>query len=340
MTVQYLDHPLMPQSIILSAAPRSNLSRVSMSDAPVLLADLHERAAYYERHELAETTLRAYNSDWHAFAAWCGARVLSALPASDTTLRLYLTFRLESGLTVSTIERAAAAITTVHRVLGLESPRTDDVRRLIKGMRRERGKPPKRKRRVTLEILRQMVSSCPATLRGTRDRALILLGFASALRRSNLSELELSDLSLTDDGYQVLVRGSKSDAERRGRTLGVPYGEHLLTCPVRALWNWIDAAPIESGRLFRRVAKGNLVGQALGAKAIASIVKRALEACGMVASDYAAHSLRAGFCTHALLAGKPEWQVRGQSGHGPGGLEPYIRDVQLFEANPASDIGL
>ncbi len=144
--------------------------------------------------------------------------------------------------------------------------------------------------------LRLMIAVLPDSLIGRRDACLLLLGFASALRRSELVALNVEDLSETDEGLVVTVRRSKTDQEGEGREIGVPYGSNPSTCPVRATRAWLEASGIESGPVFRSVDRHGTVGTtALSGKAVALIVKRTVEAAGLDPARFAAHSLRSGY---------------------------------------------
>jgi integrase len=147
-----------------------------------------------------------------------------------------------------------------------------------------------------------MVAASPDTLTGKRDRALILLGFAGAFRRSELVALDVSDIEETDAGLRVTIRQSKTDQEGEGAVIAIARG--AITCPVRALRDWLDEADIESGALFRSVNKAGVVASArLTDRSVANIVKAMAGNVGLDASAFSAHSLRSGFLTSAASNG-------------------------------------
>ena len=164
--------------------------------------------------------------------------------------------------------------------------------------------------------------------RTTRDRALLLLGFA-AFRRSELVALDVADLEETDDGFKVTIRRSKTDQEGHGATIAIVRGHHA--CPVKAVKAWL-AAGISEGPLFRPVAKGGRLGtQRLSAKAVCEIVKAYAGRLGLKASDFGAHSLRAGFLTSAARRGASVFKMRDVSRHkSMDVLQAYVRDADLF----------
>lgn len=163
-------------------------------------------------------------------------------------------------------------------------------------------------------------------------------------RRSELVSLDVEDLKFTDDGLEVVLRRSKTDQEGEGRKLGIPYGGTPLTCPVRAVRDWLEHASLtlSEGRLFRHVSRGGKVGRArLGDRAVALIVKKRALLAGFDPAEFAGHSLRAGLATSAAKAGKGERAIMKQTGHRSAAvLRRYIRDAELFDDNAAAGIGL
>jgi integrase len=216
------------------------------------------------------------------------------------------------------------------------------VQQFLSGLRRELGVAPHRKRPLLADDLRQIVAEIPDTLLGKRDRALLLLGFSGAFRRSELVALNLDDLEDNRDGLIVRIRKSKTDQQGEGRVVGIPQGADPLTCPLQALTKWREAAGIEVGALFRRVNRhGQVLPQRLSAEGVALVVKRSVEQLGLDPSAFAGHSLRAGLATSAAAAGKSERAIMNQTGHrNLTTVRRYIRDGNLFRENAAEGIGL
>jgi integrase len=149
-----------------------------------------------------------------------------------------------------------------------------------------------------------MLDSLDNGLRGSRDRARLLAGFAGGFRRSELVSPDVEDLTETADGLVVRVRRSKTDPEAKGTTVALPYGSTAATCPVRSYRAWIAAAKITTGPAFRSVDRHGRLGRArMNAGSVARLIKRAAEATGLDPASYAGHSLRAGFATQAFLNG-------------------------------------
>lgn len=305
--------------------------------------ELSAQARGYARDARALNTRRAYLGDLKRFNRWCSQRGLCPLPASGVDVANYMSCLAHSGRKPSTIDRALAAISETHRLAGLPSPRSDHVvRDVMKGIRRTLSVAQNRKAPVMLHDLKRMVTGLPEGLKGIRDRALLVLGFAGAFRRSELVALDVGDLSFTTDGLEVRLRGSKTDQERAGVTIGVPYGGHPKSCPVRAVQAWLGAAAIVDGPVFRRVDRhGRISPSRLGSKAVAGVVKACAELTGLDPGIYGGHSLRSGLITTAIKVGKSEHLVMRQSRHKSIAVfRTYVRDVDLFSENAAAGIGL
>jgi site-specific recombinase XerD len=304
--------------------------------------ELEQQAADYARNSRASNTLRAYRSDWSAFAGWCESHGLVALPADPSTVAMYLT--AEAGrLKTSTLRRRLSSIAVAHRAGGTANPADDmRVQATWAGIRRTNGTAEKGKAPVLTEDLRAMVGALPDNLLGCRDAALLLIGFAGAFRRSELVGLDAEDVADTSDGLVVTLRRSKTDQGAEGRQVGIPYGSNPGTCPVGAHRAWLGASGITTGPLFRPVNRhGQLGGARLSDKAVSLVVKRTAGAVGLDGSQLAAHSLRSGMATSAARAGASEAEIMRQTGHrSVVVLRRYIKAGTLFQGNPAARLGL
>jgi len=184
----------------------------------------------------------------------------------------------------------------------------------VSGIRRELSVRPDRKAPATVDALTSMLAQVPETISGRRDRALLLIGFGGAFRRSELVAIDIEDLEETDAGVLVHVKRSKVDQEGAGREVGILRGTRL--CPVQALQDWLRAAAIDRGPIFRPISSAGLVGLSrLTGGTVARIVKRYAEAAGLDPDCYSGHSLRAGFATAALDRGASLDAVARQLGH-------------------------
>ena len=210
-----------------------------------------EQAREFIRASKAESTLRGYRSDWRHFCAWCDRHGVCLLPASPEVVASYIA-EYASFLRVGSIQRRLNAIAEAHKAAGLESPTaTGIVKNTMKGIRRTKGTAPEQKTPTLTDDIRAMVEAAGTGLIGLRDRALILLGFAGAFRRSELVGLDIKDCIFGKDGLTVTLRRSKTDQDGQGRKIGIPYGANPETCPVRVLQAWIEQAALTSGPVGR-----------------------------------------------------------------------------------------
>ncbi len=297
---------------------------------------LRDRAALIVLSAQAENTRRAYASDWRRFSAWCRSAGREALPASADTLRLFIAADLEAHA-IATVERRVAAVVDRHRSAKLASPLDDEIRELMRGARRAKGAAPNQKAALTPVQLRQI---CMRLLRdgsglALRDRAILTLGFAAAMRRSEISALDLCDIRHASQGVALTLRRSKTDQESRGREVGVFRGRRVSTCPVRSLAAWLKVRGKKPGPLFpggRLTTTGRLSSRAIG-----EAVKRCVALIGLDPAAYGAHSLRAGCVTAAILAGAQTPLIMKRTGHRSiATLEKYVRTATLFSTDVLS----
>lgn len=272
---------------------------------------LDERARAYAEAARAPATLRAYAADWRIFTAWCAAHGVDALPATPHTVALFLA---DLNGRPSTLRRKLAAIAVMHRAAGHDSP-TDHgvVRATFAGIRRERGIAPRPKTALLVDELRAALATCGERRIDVRDRALVLVGFAGALRRSELVGLDVDDVRFEGEGLVLRLRRSKTNQEGELEEVAVLYGSDPHTCPVRALQAWLVTAAIVDGPLFRAVDRaGRVGGGRLTARIVGERVKKMGARSGLDPDGYAAHSLRSGFATSAAQAKKSEAAIMRQ----------------------------
>jgi site-specific recombinase XerD len=332
------------------------------------------------RASKAENTVRGYQSDWRAFCAWCEGHGLCPVPALPESVAAFIA-ESASRLKVGSVQRRLNAIAEAHKALGLDSPtHSAIVANTMKGIRRTKGTAPAQKSAALTGDIRAMVDATDAGLIGLRDRALILLGFAGAFRRSELVALTAGDCAFGSDGLTVTLRRSKTDQTGAGRKVGIPYGSNPETCPVRTVQAWIGElqgadtrcrvatpesnalpdSPTLSGHvygrtqppsgpdplspkpLFRSINRhGQIASGGLSGGDVARVVKKLAERAGLDAAKYAGHSLRAGHATSAAIAGASERSIMNQTGHRSVQMvRRYIRDGSLFRENSAGKLGL
>jgi integrase len=294
--------------------------------------------------ELARTsksanTRRAYKAAWDDFSDWCQRFRRDALPASPSSIVEYIR-RLAEVDKVSTLRVKLAAISFAHQMAHQPDP-TDalEVKAVMGGIRRELGTAPDKKAPITRDDLERIIKALPDTLAGKLDKALLLVGFAGAFRRSELVALDVRHIVFLDDQAVITVERSKTDQEGKGAKKRLPHigGE---MCPVAALQAWLAAAQITGGPLFRKVDRWGKVGERrMNGGTVAEIVKAAARRAGMNPGVVAGHSLRSGFITSAAGRQIAEWKIQQVSQHksvevlrgyiqdaGRGGMEA-VRDV-------------
>ena len=359
----------------------ADLVHLDSDRLPAALAADAESARRFARAARSDATLRAYRSDWTDFALWCSDRQLVAMPAVPETVALYIASRAEAGpdgddgrptapLKVATLERRMAAISQAHKLAGVESPALrsrEPLHSVWAGVTRTLGTAREKVAPALAADVVAMAAVCdeavhlgkvsdnvpPGTvLRARRDKAMLLVGFAAALRRSELATVRTEHLSFTPDGLRLLIPKSKSDQEGAGQVVGVAYGSRAETCPVRAVRSYLAAAGREltdqgrpsplSGPVFRSVDRwGRLGRKAVTGRTVANVVKQYAAAAGLDPTLYAGHSLRAGFATTAARAGKPDRAIQKQTRHKSAAmLAEYVREGRLFDDNASEGIGL
>lgn len=320
-----------------------------MADLPATIPKLDPLSPYlaeaetYIRRARAGNTVKAYRSDWTSFEAFCRGRELASLPAAAATVAAYA---VESArrLKAKTIERRLSAISQAHQIAGHASPVEDKiVRTVMAGIRRVKGTAQQGKEPLSGELLRDMFQNAPNDLRSIRDRALLLVGFAGAFRRSELVELRYQDVRFTDEGLIVTIPKSKTDQEGAGQTVGIPYGSHLESCPVRALQTWLDKSNITHGYLFTAIGRwgGEATGKPICDHQLARIIKRLAAGAGLDPQSFSGHSLRSGLATSAAEGGASERAIMDQTRHRSlKQVRKYIRRGSLFRDNAAARSGL
>jgi integrase len=290
---------------------------------------------------LAPLTILSYERDLRVFTAWCAAAHRCPLPATPETVELYAADMLRRGRKVTTLERHIVAIQRDHLIAGQVGPCGAELRSLLSGARRILCQRPNQKTALRVVDLRAMVTAigCSTPI-GARNSALLLFGFASALRRSSLARLNLEDLDFRPRGILVRIYREKQDRVGLGRELAVPRGKHSITCPVRALKRWIRWRGDDDGPVFQRVVNGRPNGKPILGNRICQIIQESAELVGLQGT-FGAHSLRSGLATEALENGCNEIAIAQQTGHASlESLRIYFRSRDLFRGNVCARLGL
>jgi site-specific recombinase XerD len=321
----------------------SELVSRDVTDVATAAEALRDRARQFAEGSRAANTLKAYQSDMAQFRRWCAEQrpPLAALPADPMTVALYLA-ALAEVRKPATIRRRIGSISVVHQLAGVDSPTSDAVVQAVwKGIRRAKGIASAKKKAARTKVIAGLVAPLGSDLADVRDRALLLMGFAGALRRSELVGLDVEDVSEDGEGLLLVLRRSKGDQEGQGAIRGLPYGSRSATCPVRAWRAWREVSGITGGAAFRAVTRhGHLSTTRLSDRAVADMIKRRAHRAG-VAGDFAGHSLRAGFATEAYAQGTPELAImRHGRWRSTSVMRGYVEEGGVWNDNAAHRLGL
>jgi len=316
--------------------------------APPLSTDVRKAvasAAGYADADKAASTKRAYERQFRQFAAWClacGTPGMPSLPTTPEVVVAYLSAMADAGRKVSTIEQAAAAIAYTHEQAGFPWDKSPLIlRKTRSGFRRKLGVAPKQKEPISTVHLGALVAACEGDeLHALRDRALMLVGWVGAFRRSEIVALDVADVVFAEDeSLRIILHRSKTDQEGKGFTKGLAASTDPALCPARALRAWLVAAKIREGAIFRSIRHGGALGGRLTAQSVALIVKTRSGAAGYDPRAFAGHSLRSGFVTAAVESDKPLDEIMRQTAHRrTDTLLGYIRHADVMKKNASSGL--
>lgn len=298
-----------------------NLSRTEMQrvGAEALVA----RATFYAGAAKAENTQRAYAADVKKFTEWCTKAGMPSLPTSAEVLACYVASLADQGRKVSTIERAVTGVMAAHRKAGLDLPRGRALEESMAGIRRTIGSAKHGKPAIVATDLRRMVGSCGKDARGLLERAVLLVGWVGAFRRSEIVALRVEDVRWIPQGIEVTLRKSKTDQNGESRTVGLPNSSDEELCPRKALAAWLDTSRIREGVIFP-----------MAESTVNAIVKAVAKRAGV--AGVSAHSLRAGFMTEAAAAKRSLKSMMNQSGHTSERIAmTYVRHASVWSDNAA-----
>jgi integrase len=288
----------------------------------------------------APRTRDSYAFSWRRFVDWCGRAKFCPFPASAETVILYFADSLMNGCKIESCKIYRAAINYMHKSANIPIPEPVEVGQFLVSAQRLRQERPAQKKPLHVDELRQICGQLFLSKRpiDIRNRALLLLAFSSALRRSNIVALDLEDLVWESRGLVVVVRRSKVDQMGKGQLIGVVPGEHPETDPVSAVRQWIAIRGDQPGPLFW---SSHYPHARLRGAHVAAILKAAIRGIGGDPRQYGGHSLRSGFATSALGNDANELAVMRTTGHRSlTMLNRYLREKDPFRANASSMIGL
>ncbi len=297
------------------------------------------------RKAAAPATLRAYKADWTHYAAWCAKMGFTPVPAEPRTVGAYLGSLAETHAP-TTVRRRLSAIGKMHRFNDLAwNPSHRDIQGPLQGLLRTHGRPVRKAAALSLAMLRQLVATCDNTPRGRRDRALLLFGFAGALRRSELVALQVEDVAVVPGGLRLRISRAKTDQAGEGAEIGLPRGKYAETCPVLAFDAWQAVAKRQAGPLFRRIStRGNIGDAPLHPDAIRRILAHRARMAGLSPDGFdrlSAHALRVGFITEAYGKGVRDEDIMRHTRHRDlRTMRGYVRRAGLVSESPAGVLDL
>lgn len=296
---------------------------------------LNPQAQQYLTATRAANTITAYNSDWSNFCRYCESHQAQALPASVDIVANYIA-DLSGNICANSISRKLTAINQRHIIAGLDSPTNErTVKSIMYAIKRKHGTAQTGKRPITPDILSKIIAKIPDTLTGKRDKAILLLGFGAALRRSEIVSLTVNDISRHSNGLIIKIGQSKTDQTGASQTVAIPYAPRKNICPVTALTDWLTAAQIKQGHIFRAFMRGEkLKDGKMCDKDIALIIKHYCAIVGLDATQYSGHSLRRGFATTAARANAGLSDIMRQTRHKSIQMvSKYIDEGKIFDHN-------
>jgi site-specific recombinase XerC len=313
-------------------------------------------AQAYARRAKSDNTRRAYRAGVRAWCAWCDQHALPCLPGRSADVVAFLAAERGRGLSVNTLDLRRAAIRYLHFIAGCPVPTAEaHVAETMAGIHRsaaDAGQLPAKKLAATADILRQIIALIPEDLAGLRDRALLLVGFAGALRRSELAAIHVAHLEPRERGLRLTLPRSKGERAGKTVTVAIPYGATAL-CPVRALRRWQEAAGITEGAVFRRIwapptrrpaGTGPLPAPVVGIAAIdpgtvARIVQARAAAAGFDPAALGGHSLKRGAMTTGMDRGVHPTRLKQLGRHKSYAvLDEYLEMGDPFEGHPLSGV--
>lgn len=285
-------------------------------------------------HRISKNTQRAYREAVERFSSWCKSRGLQDEPASVQTLKAYVAERIKT-VSYSTVLIDCSGIRRHHLTKGIQSP-TDpfEFRDFMLGVRNKVGVGSNPKTAATAEVTKKFADTCDQSSVGIRDRALVLLMFASGMRRSEIVGISWQDIEWLDNELQITIRKSKTDQSGKGRLVRIMGQNGAPYCPISALQRWMRFCKETTGAVFRSLSKRSY-GRMLTAAYVAVVIKNAARAAGMDETSFSGHSMRRGHVTQAARVGKKIDEIMSKTGH-----KDANTVVRYIEQNKKIDEGM
>lgn len=313
------------------------LQALDVAREALQLAAAAAEASRYAAASMARSTLKTYASHWDAWQRWCADNGQSAMPADGGTVALYIAWSARTHAP-ATIQAQLAAIAAAHRASAYPDPTKDvEVKIVLKGIRRTKGVAQAKKSPLVVEALREVLATLDDSVRGRRDRCMLLIGWTGALRRSEIVAIDHEDLALVTEGLVLTIRRSKTDQYGHGDVIGLPRHEDPRYDVVRAYCGWVERSGCHDGPVFRPVTRhGYVLPRRMNDRSVALLVKRVAKIANLQ-GDYSGHSLRAGLATSAASAGAGEASIMRQTRHKSiTVMRGYIRPASVWLDNAAA----
>jgi len=308
--------------------------------------DLSAAVGHFMSNSMSPATRSAYKTDLKQYLEFCHRYKLNPLPASEDTVCKFIASMALEGMAVATIQRKMTTINQLHFAHKETSPTGSyRVTQCLLGIKKELGTGQKKAKALMLADLRKICKKAKPNIIGVRDKAMLLLGWACAMRRSELVALDFEDVQIIDEGLVVTIRRSKTDQTGEGYKLGIPHGQDPSFCPVAAYSDFIRRSKIKSGPLFFAMgANGTKFAvpveaerHRLNPRSVNALLARRLRDAGIDPTGYSGHSLRAGYITEAAKQKIPGYLIQKHTRHSSQEtMKGYIRDADLFNENPLS----
>jgi len=308
------------------------------------LKTLHQATLNNLKSSKANNTLRAYNSDFKDFGAFCAKHGFNSMPTDPKIVSLYLT-HLSKSFKISTLRRRLVSISMLHKLKGqyLDVKHPIIVENLM-GIKRVKGSIQKGKKPLLINHLKSIINVIDQEkideIKKIRDKAIILIGFGGGFRRTELISIDREDLEFVPEGLKITVKRSKTDQFGEGMTKGLPYFTNEFYCPVKNLKKWLEISKIESGPIFKRFTKGvALTDKRLTDQSVVLLIKEYLKLAGIDNKNFSGHSLRSGFATVAAESGADERSIMAMTGHKTTQMvRRYIKEANIFKNNALNKI--
>ena len=311
-----------------------------MNNITTNIKALQEETLLNLQSSKANNTIRAYNSDFNDFSLFCAQNAFKSLPSDPKIVSLYLTYLSTKDVKMSTLKRRLVSIGVIHKLKGhyLDTKHPSIIENIM-GIKRRKGSLQKGKKPILINSLKKIINVIDnqnkEEIKKSRDRSIILIGFAGGFRRNEIVSLEYEDLDFVTQGLKINLRRSKTDQFGEGSVKALPYSNSSDYCPVTSLKKWIDISNINTGPLFRRFTKGSKLSEnRLTDQTVALLIKEYLKLAGIDSKDYSGHSLRSGFATSAADSGVEERSIMEMTGHKSTEMvRRYIKEANLFKNN-------